>query len=166
MYELTAVIADEAMLRRRAAGWEHAAVVTLREGLGLLPVPGELFMEMSGVRREPLEDDPSADFPFLHPLCPPLEALLTAWSEERPVAYVEAEFFGGNDHQSAAVWSGGARAWGPVFDDTFDGPRAGWPLNGALARLGVRSDGGAHDLFDAVGLGGERSTDGWLARAR
>lgn len=166
MYELTAVLADAATLVRATAGWEHATVVPLREGTGLLPVSGELFTEMFGVRRETCADGPSAKSPFLYPVRPALEELLAAWSTEHPVAYVEAELFGGDGYQSAAVWSGGTRVWGPVFDETLDGPHADRPINGALARLGVQGGGPAYDLFDAVGLGGERTTEGWLARGR
>ncbi|MFE6102642.1 hypothetical protein ACFVQ4_22065 [Streptomyces laurentii] len=166
MYEITAVLADAATLVRATAGWEHAVVVPLREGTGLLPVSGELFTEMFGVRRETCAYGPSAESPFLYPVGPALEKLLAAWSTERPVAYVEAEFFGGDGYQSAAVWSGGTRVWGPVFDETLDGPCTDRPVNGALARLGVQGGSPTYDLFDAVGLGRERSTEGWLARGR
>ncbi|MEU3075917.1 hypothetical protein [Streptomyces laurentii] len=166
MYELTAILADAATLVRNTADWEHATVVPLMEGMGLLPVSDGLFTEMFGFRRETCAGGPSKESPFLYPMPPALEELLASWSTERPIAYVEAEFFGGDGYQSAAVWSGGTRVWGPVFDETLDGPRADWPINGALAHLGLRSGGATYDLFDAVGLGRERSTDGWLARGR
>jgi hypothetical protein len=70
-----------------------------------------------------------------------------------PVAYIEAEFFGGTGGQSAVAWSGGSRVLGPLH--------AQEAINETLRFLGVRAD-GARDEFDAVGLGRYRDTADWI----
>ncbi|MGW0658081.1 hypothetical protein [Streptodolium elevatio] len=166
MYEITAVIAEAGLLHEKTASLEGAAVAALRQGIALLPMPDALFTEMTGVPPEIFRGRISAEDPFYRTMHPALETLLAGWSSERPIAYVEADFFGGDGYQSAVVWSGGRRRWGPAVDDKFDGPRDDWPINGALARLGVQGHEGASDLFDSVGLGRERSTHDWLPQAR
>ena len=42
------------------------------------------------------------------------ERLLAQWSVSGPVAYVEAEYFGGVGEQRAAVWADGALVLGPA----------------------------------------------------
>ncbi|WP_244502325.1 hypothetical protein [Streptomyces oceani] len=136
-YRLDAVIGDFDHLR----GWaEGAAVVApLRQRMGLL-LPSTALRE---------------DLPRT------LRDLFRAG----PVAQVEADFWGGDGRQTAALWRAGAREWGPVRTSDFDGPREDWPINAALARLGVASAGpGApdyHDLFLEVGLGRGRDERDW-----
>ncbi|MGW4649943.1 hypothetical protein [Kitasatospora sp. NPDC004289] len=144
-YELNAVIGGFDLLRSLTAGTDGAVVAPLRHGLGLLPVPG-----------------PPGGLAPAERLC--------AWSHRGPLARVEAEFFGGEGEQTAAVWRAGRRVWGPVSDRDFDGPRQEWPINAALARLGVVPAGTGeavrYDLFHQVGLGWERDLDGWLTAGR
>lgn len=78
---------------------------------------------------------------------------------------MQADFWGGEGDQTAALWRAGVREWGPVHTSEFSGPREDWPINAALARLGVASAGpGApdhHDLFAEVGLGQGRDEEDW-----
>ncbi|BEL06395.1 hypothetical protein Q0Z83_045860 [Actinoplanes sichuanensis] len=162
MYQLAAVIAEAGLLRDRV---DHGTVAVLRHGLAMAPVSEALFAELAGT---------SAGGPFAEQLNPRFGQALAEWSVAGPVAFVRADFFGGDGHQSAIVWRDGAPAWGPVFDDEFDGPREQWPINAALAQLGVQPSGRTYswdpdrtvDLFDEVGLGLERDVDDWLAYAR
>lgn len=81
------------------------------------------------------------------------------------MAHVKADFWGGDGDQTAAVWRAGVREWGPVHTSEFSGPREEWPINAALARLGVALAGqGAtdyRDLFVEVGLGQGRDEEDW-----
>lgn len=90
-------------------------------------------------------------------------------SQAGPVAHVQADFWGGEGDQTAALWRAGAREWGPVRTSDFSGPREGWPINAALARLGVAPAGpGApeyRDLFVEVGLGQGRDEEDWRRAA-
>ncbi|WP_435131529.1 hypothetical protein [Actinacidiphila sp. bgisy144] len=46
------------------------------------------------------------------------DALLAQSSAARPIAYVEAEYFGGVGKQRAAVWADSALALGPLEEPT------------------------------------------------
>ncbi|MER5519839.1 hypothetical protein [Streptomyces sp. NPDC002763] len=89
--------------------------------------------------------------------------MLPQWSAAGPVAYVEAEYFGGVGEQRAAVWTDGALAVGPL-----DAPAKKWfsravsPISQALRQLGVRSSLG-EDEFEAVGLDRHRNNDDWIS---
>ncbi|MFD0275662.1 hypothetical protein ACFVHB_17405 [Kitasatospora sp. NPDC127111] len=149
-YELNAVIGRFDLLRSRTVGVRGAAVAPLRQRMGLVPVTEHLLDQLGSG--------------------PAFERILSHWSRGGPIAHVEAEFHGGDGHQSAAVWRAGARVWGPASTGDFTGPREDWPINAALARLGVvprsteRAD--HHDLFLEVGLGWEQDTDGWRSAGR
>ncbi|WP_424185371.1 hypothetical protein ACOBQX_26230 [Actinokineospora sp. G85] len=87
---------------------------------------------------------------------------LAACSTTGPVAYVEAEFFGGPGTQSAQVWDGGKVVLGPLhLAEGEPSPAEGSPISQALRRLGV-TKGDHFDEFDAVGLGRHRDTEDWL----
>jgi hypothetical protein len=165
MYRLAAVIAEVGMLRDRVARVNHAAVAELRCGLAMVPVSEALFEELTGSIH---------GGPFAEQMPPEFDRALAGWSVPGTIAFVQADFFGGDGHQSATVWRDGALSWGPAFDDEFDGPRERWPINAALAQLGVQPSGHTYswdpdrtmDLFDEVGLGFERDVADWLAYAR
>ncbi|MGW8687517.1 hypothetical protein ACWGNN_42120 [Streptomyces sp. NPDC055817] len=80
------------------------------------------------------------------------ERLLAQWSTTGPVAYVEADYFGGVGEQRAAVWAYGALAVGPL-----DTPSKKWfsravsPISQALRQLGVRQSLGEDEL--GIGAG-------------
>lgn len=83
---------------------------------------------------------------------------LTRISHQGPVAYVEAEFFGGQGEQSAAVLHRGAVQW--VRQGGGEWP--GSPISQALRQIGVVAAGGK-DEFDTLGLGRHRRTHDWLS---
>ncbi len=97
-----------------------------------------------------------------------LQELLLLASTDGPVAYLEAEFFGGLGTQAAAVWDSAYPATGPVRHDSEvepDVPATLWPFNTALRALGVRAT-ETTDEFDVVGLGGYRCTEDWAQHGR
>ncbi|QLQ38389.1 hypothetical protein [Micromonospora robiginosa] len=164
-YQLSAVVADVELLREQTADLDHAVLAALRQDFALLPVTPQLVQELTGRPPDFATDGPCAERPFELVLSRPLAELLARWSTGGPVAYLEAEFAGGLGHQSAVVWLGGDVSWGPRYDDALDRPRAEWPINTALARLGVEP-GAWIDPFAELGLHLERDTDGWLAHGR
>ncbi|MEW2354449.1 hypothetical protein [Spirillospora sp. NPDC029432] len=151
-YVLHAVVGDFDRLRSLSAGLPRAVVAPLRQRFGLLPVTGEIFDGLGGGRRQVEE-------PFVF-MSPGLAELLADWSRGGPVAYVEADFFGGSGDQAAALWEDGRRTWGPVNAWITAGPAEKWPTNAVLARLGA-IPAGEFDLFDTVGFGRERDMEGW-----
>ena len=91
--------------------------------------------------------------------------VLAGWSCSGPVAYVEADYFGGVGEQRAAVWDAGRLSLGPLYkgvDEAF--PAEGSPISQALRYLGVQR-GEHYDEFDAVGLLRHRRTEAWIEDA-
>lgn len=150
---LEAVIAEEAVLRPLA---EDAPVVPLHGPLSMLPMTDEYFDAVS------VPDAPGVDGFWKMPAG--FGSSLAACSERGPVAYVEADYFGGAGTQSAQVWHGGTVVLGPLRLAVGERPPSdGSPISQALRALGVRR-GLRLDEFDAVRLGRYRWTEEWLVR--
>ena len=164
-YQLSAVVADVELLREQTAELDHAVLAALRQDFALLPVTPQLVEELTGALPDFATGEPSAEQPFQLVLSLALADLLAGWSRQGPVGYLEAQFAGGLGHQSAVVWLGGEVSWGPCFDDRLNRPRAEWPINAALTRLGAEP-GAWIDPFAELGLHLERDTAGWLAHGR
>ncbi|SDD79440.1 hypothetical protein SAMN05216174_11833 [Actinokineospora iranica] len=142
------------MLRQLVDDLEHAVVMPLGHHLSLLPMTTALRAAVARVGAPP--EAGFADLPA------GFDRALAACSVHGPVAYLEAEYFGGVGAQSAQVWDGGNVVLGPLYlaeGEPF--PAEGTPISRALRRLGVTS-GGHRDEFDAVGLHRHRDTLGWL----
>ncbi|WP_317444629.1 hypothetical protein [Streptomyces collinus] len=89
------------------------------------------------------------------------EETLVAWSAGGPVAYVEAEYFGGVGEQRAVVCDGGAVVLGPLhLEEGQPFAPAGSPISQALRRLGVVARAGG-DEFSAAGLDRYRHGEAW-----
>jgi len=155
-YVLHGVIGTAEVLQPCRA-FAHAVVIPLGHGLYLLPMTGDLIEEVR--RGDPVDPRlmPCERFP------PGFDRTLADWSQAGPVAYVEAEYFGGTGSQLAAVWQAGQLVLGPIIKAEDAPPSAAGksPISQALRCLGV-SAGGHFDEFDAVGLGRHRDTDGWF----
>ncbi|HVF68275.1 MAG TPA: hypothetical protein VM914_11455 [Pyrinomonadaceae bacterium] len=125
-----------------------ARVITLRQGLRMIPLTDALFEEIQASLPdggEPLER--------FEKFSPAVARWVQELSTRGLAAYVEAEYFGGTGGQAAVVWRHGETVFGPVHSDDA--------INRALRVFGVEAGGGL-DEFDAVGLGLRRSTDDWL----
>ncbi|MFJ5774277.1 hypothetical protein [Streptomyces sp. NPDC093094] len=154
-YGLQAVIAGEELLRAGARDVPGAKVASLRQGLSLMPITDEVF--------DAVTDGSTERALGFWRLPGGFEELLARWSAAGPVAYVEADYFGGVGRQRAAVWAGGALVLGPLdvpakkrFSRTVS------PISQALRRLGARRSLG-EDEFDAVGLDRHRANEHWIA---
>ena len=145
MYKLQAIIGSQ--LESHALAFKAAIAVPIGHGLQLVPLTDQLWSELGGGER----------LDWFERRSETVEQWAKEISSTAPVAYVEAEFFGGVGDQSAVAWSVGSRVLGPIH--------AGDAINQALRFLGVRPD-GARDEFDAVNLGRYRTTNEWLASAR
>jgi hypothetical protein len=153
-YRIEAVIGSLTVLSSIAGEHPVMVVVPLRQGFGLVPMTDAVF--------DAVNDGTPAGLPGFWKLPGGLGRLLCSWSARGPVAYVEAEYFGGAGTQSAAVWDGGGLALGPVvMGEAEPVPAAGTPVSQALARIGVVR-GGHRDEFEAAGLGQKRDTGDWL----
>lgn len=154
MYRLEAVIAAEPVLRVLAGSVEHARIVPLDERLSLLPMTDALCDAVALAGAPELDGFWKAPAGF--------GRALAGCSVHGPVAYVEAEYFGGVGTQCAQVWDAGAVLLGPLCLGEAEAiPADGSPISRALRQLGV-AKGDRIDEFDAVRLGRHRSTRDWL----
>lgn len=95
---------------RRVAGVPESQVVPLGQGLSLMPMTDEVF--------DAVTDGSGGGGLGFWRLPGGFGTLLARWSAAGPIAYVEAEYFGGVGEQRAAVWVGGALALGPLDEPT------------------------------------------------
>jgi hypothetical protein len=154
-YDLWAVLAAEETLRGATWGLTAARTASIGQGLSLLP--------MTEALGEPVADSGRAGALGFQRLPGGFEKILADWSAGGPVAYVEAEYFGGVGEQGAAVWDGGGVVLGPLrVEEGEPFAAAGSPLSQALRRLGVVT-GAGQDEFSAVRLDRHRHTDAWIA---
>jgi hypothetical protein len=155
-YEIAGVVARAGLLAAAARELPMAVPAPLRQGFALLPMTDELF--------DAVTDDGTAGagrFGFWK-FPSGFDRTLLAWSEGGPLAYIEAEFFGGVGSQRAAVWSAGELILGPIAVKEREAfAEAGSPISQALRALGAAAGDGA-DEFDAVGLNAHRHIDDWL----
>ncbi|MFJ7074748.1 hypothetical protein [Streptomyces sp. NPDC098781] len=153
-YQLRAVIAGEELVRTIATDLS-ASGTPLGQGLALMPLTDGLF--------DSVTNGDSARVLGFWWLPGGFDERLAEWSATAPVAFVEADYFGGAGSQRAAVWDAGALVLGPLGiteDERF--PPDGSPISQALRRLGVVTS-GRHDEFDAVRLGRHRHVEDWAA---
>ncbi|MEU0059675.1 hypothetical protein [Streptomyces sp. NPDC006334] len=154
-YDLRAVIADEEALRRAARDLPAARLASIGQGLSLMPMTDALF--------DSVADGSRVGTLGFWGLPGGFEKTLAAWSASGPVAYVEAEYFGGVGEQRAAVWNGGGIVLGPLHvEEGQPCPPAGSPISQALWRLGVAASTG-EDEFSAVGLDRHQRGEAWIA---
>ncbi|MFF4444825.1 hypothetical protein [Streptomyces sp. NPDC001502] len=154
-YVLQAVIAGDELLRVALRDLPAARVAPLGQGLSLAPMTGKLFAAVA--------DGTDVDHLGFWRLPGGFDRLLAEWSTAGPLAYVEAEYFGGVGEQHAAVWAGGAITLGPLHvQEGQPTPPAGSPISQALRRLGVLTS-ATEDEFSAAGLGRHRHSEGWIA---
>ncbi|MEV0091941.1 hypothetical protein [Streptomyces sp. NPDC050738] len=152
-FVLEAVIAGDELLRAAVREVPGGRVARLAQGFLLLPLTDEIVDVVTA-------GSPERVLGFWR-LSGDVENVLARWSVAGPVAYVEAEYFGGVGEQRAAVWAAGALELGPLcVQEKEHFSSEGSPASQALRRLGARS-GPGEDEFTAVGLGRHRSTDDW-----
>lgn len=142
---LQALIGDQQTLLRHAPDFHHAQVVSLAQGMAIIPLTDDLYGEI-GV---------GGEVDFFFKLSTQVEEWGERISESAAVGYIEAEFFGGIGDQSSVVWRDGSRWQGPLH--------TGNAINEALRLLGARRN-SPLDEFDSVGLGRHRDTAAWLEK--
>ncbi|MEU5880995.1 hypothetical protein [Spirillospora sp. NPDC047279] len=149
-YVLNAAIAATDLLRAATSSLPHARLVPLDQGLSFMPISDDLF--------DAVTERSAAPLPGFWRLPAGFERTLADWSRSGPVAYVEAEYFGGTGEQHAAAWHQGHLIFGPLhIEEGQRWPEGGSPISQALRHLGAQA-GTAFDEFDAVGLQHHRHT--------
>ncbi|MCE7005858.1 hypothetical protein LWC34_23950 [Kibdelosporangium philippinense] len=154
VYCLEAVLADEAVLTDLARTIPHAHIVPIGQHVSLLPITGAVVNALNDGTETCLEGFALAPAT--------LGPMLAGSSKAAPLAYVEAEYFGGAGTQSAQIWHEGEIILGPIhLREGERPPPEGTPISQALRQLGVEK-GNHFDEFDAVELGRHRRTEDWL----
>lgn len=154
-YELSAVIGGAELLRGISRDLPAARPAPLGQGLALMPMTGALL--------DAVTEGGTGEALGFWRLPEGFPARLADWSTAGPLAYVEAEYFGGIGEQQAVVWDGGTIVLGPVqVREREPFPPTSSPISQALRRLGVVAH-GAEDEFSAVRLGRHRHGDKWIA---
>jgi len=159
-YELSA-LAGPHEVAAQAAGLACAAQAELSQGYGLVLITPEVLNRLGGG----VGNTFGTTFWYLSA---GVEALARRVSHTGPIAYLEAEMFGGVGTQATVVWLNGEVWLGPATTqfgwpppDRATNPH--WAINQALRQLGV-TRGAAFDEFDAAGLGRHRHTGDWVGR--
>ncbi len=144
-YTLQAILATPGVFSGRTLP-NGLRIVRLHCGLEMLPVASELRAEYQ-IPFFPLIDGNGAELPVT------LLSLFESLGVQSPLAYVEAEYFGGEGTQAHALIVGGALIRPAMVSSNA--------INDALHYLGV-TKGEFRDEFEAAGLGEHRDTDQWL----
>lgn len=163
-YALEGLLAPPTVAEAAAVSLPGTGIVRLHERIDLVPITADAA--------EALSPGDRAIISLLtnRPLPPALTELLRRTSREGPIAYVEADFFGGIGQQASVLWEHGEVVLGPLVDPepvnlVERGAHSEWPFNHVLRRMGVLVSPGHPDEFATVGLGGHRETKDWLADA-
>jgi hypothetical protein len=158
-YELSAIIATPQVLELISAQRRCARLVPLATtNLALIPVTEDLVLDLDG---ENIRVSPETGF---WQLSIGLQSLLVTASAHGPIAYLEADYFGREGRQTAAVWHSGVTIYGPrILGRNESFPAGGSsPICGALRQLGVVAI-GHRDEFVVAGLDRCRRTEDWCA---
>jgi hypothetical protein len=150
-YVLEAFVAPEGTLKDLVGRSPRGRVIRIHAGIDMTPFTDELRSALGST-----EDlgDPEQSWPFRR-LSRPAARLAQQASHGQRLAYVEAEYFGGEGDQASIVWEAGSIVSGPSHGQNA--------INDALRCLGVQAAPGK-DEFDTVGLGQWRSTEEWSAQ--
>lgn len=151
-YTLRALIARCHVFAEPPPWIADSAVIPLQQGFCILPLSREVCYGFGPAER-PWLYAPHSIFTHLpERLVPHLREL----SRGGRLAYVEAEYHGGDGEQRSIVWENG------IAREPRESSRA---IDDALIALGVQRTQG-QDAFDTLGLGRHRSVDDWLADAQ
>ncbi len=158
-YDLSAIVSTPQVLEPISAQYRCARVVPLATAnLALIPVTEDLVLDLDG---KTIRVSPETGF---RQLSIGLQRLLVTASARGPIAYLEADYFGREGRQTAAVWHSGMTIYGPRIlgrNEPFPA-RGNSPICGALRQLGVVAI-GHRDEFVVAGLGRYRRTGDWCA---
>jgi hypothetical protein len=158
-YDLSAMVSTPQVLEPVSAQHRCARVVPLHTAnLALIPVTEDLVLDLDG---KGIRVSPETGF---WKLSIGLQRLLATASARGPIAYLEADYFGREGRQTAAVWNSGVTIYGPrILGRNEPFPAGGnSPICGALRQLGVVAV-GHRDEFVVAGLGRYRRTVDWCA---
>lgn len=146
-YYLNSFVGRQERLEKLALQFTSAKVVSLKQGVALVPMTGELFNEINNYRVN--NDLKGWEF-----LTKDVEREILGKIGSDMIAYIEVEFFGGVGGQTGVIWKDGKRVYEEYSKKNV--------VNSILQQFGVVKDKSSWDEFDSVGLGQHRDTDDWV----
>jgi hypothetical protein len=168
-YTLQALIGPASALVPHKSDFRETHLVSLNQGFAMILVTPELYDELQAANLSAVTTN--LDFSRFYLL----SSAVTAWAEQLsingPMAYIEADFWGGVGSQNAVGWKRGQLSLKPISTEvgwdkanfTFTGPPLReWAINQALRFIGVVSEPDDLDEFEAVGLRKHRQTEDWI----
>jgi hypothetical protein len=144
-YFLYAFVAKEPLLRNNIHEFEDCHIVSLQQRIEMLILTKEFLENFA-------DDENTSKVGILNMLTPKAAEWAKRISMDGPVAYIEAEFFGGLGGQRSVIWHSGR-----VVSET----KGSGPINLALNFLGVTTK-PPEDEFIAAGLKRHRDAEGWI----
>ena len=151
-YLLQAIISKRKMSEIIMSELQLARRVWLKEDLYILPYYPDFYDEFNQYEK-------SEDFDKFEYLNKKLYNYLINKSAIEPVAYIEAEYFGGTGGQSAIMLDKSEKIVDIRFEDSGYGA-----INTVLKEFGVKKESNL-DEWDTVGMLRHRSTEDWLEDA-
>jgi len=145
-YTLKAYIGKEENLNPILEKYSESQKVNLNGGISMIPMTEELFDEINEMK----SSSGISTFEFL---TENIENKTIQIIENREIAYVESEFFGGQGGHIGIIWKNGKRDFLTESDKSS--------MNKILKKLGVNKS-LLKDEFDTVGLAKNRHTEDWI----
>ena len=147
-YTLAAFVIMSSAADEAVKSFSSAVVVPLDQGLSLIPLTEAFTVALKAQYGAGLD----IVFEDLSSLAGSAAHWAAQASHTSPVAFLEAEFFGGWGSQAGIGWQTGQIVFGPL--------EANHAINEALRWLGAKPDEGM-DEFDTLRLGRYRATEEW-----
>jgi hypothetical protein len=144
-YYLQAIICNQADTSLLTDNFKKAVNVNLKYNLSLIPMTEDLFDEINNLK----ESNQINNFIYL---TENIESEILKYFGNRRVAYIEAEYHGGNGGQMALVWKNNKREY--LLEYGQD------KINKVLKDFGVVAKAG-EDEFLTAGFGLRRNTIDW-----
>ncbi len=145
-YILQAFITKKSNHKKLTDFYKNATAIDIGHELSLIPFTTELFDEINKLT----DSKPIGKFDSL---TENIEVELLKHFNNVKIAYIEADYFGGQGEQIAIIWEDKKRIY---LSDLGDNE-----INKVLKDFGVIADNGK-DEFDTVRLGQNRRTKEWL----
>ena len=145
-YYLSAFVGKSKDLECIHESYETAIIIELGQGLSLIPLTEELFDRINNFVV-------SGNINTFEYLTLTIEREILKIIEGKAIAYVEAEYFGGEGGQRGIVWKDGKRSSEFKYGQDV--------INAILKSFGVVADKN-EDEFRTLGFGRHRNTQDWV----
>jgi len=145
-YYLRAFVGRCDDLKPIAEAYHEAKIIPLDQGISLVPHTEELYDQINNF-------DSSANLQSFEFLTAKIESEILKVIDHKPIAYVEADYFGGKGGQVGIIWTGGKRIAEFKYGQDV--------INTVLKHFDVRADKGK-DEFATLQFDRHRNTADWL----